>query len=378
MEILRATRAYIHIDSLTHNLAAIRESVPPGTRICAAVKADAYGHGAARVGAELRKAGVDYLGVATPFEGLELRESGDTGGIILYGPTTPEEIPVTVAARLEPLAPGREYIKALEAEAGRNTGNGRSLLKVHLKVDTGMGRIGCRPDEALTLARLIDASPRLELAGLATHFPVGDSDADENIEFTRTQIAALKTVAEKIKAAGINPGIIHAANSGGIAFLPQEAALSMVRPGIALYGYGPAMPQGGPLRPVMELKTRITAIKKIRTGETVSYGRTWRAAEETRIATLPVGYADGYSRLLSNRAKVLIGGRLHPVVGTVCMDQTMVRLEGRRDINLYDEVTLFGPDPAGPNADDLADIMGTISYEITCGISRRVPRVYID
>lgn len=381
MEIIRATRAYIHIDSLLNNLSTIRGTVPPGTPICAAVKADAYGHGAIKVAVALREAGVEYLGVATPFEGRELREAGDTGNIILYGPTTPEEISVTVTAGIEPLVPSREYLKALEAEVGRYEKSGRmneshSSIKVHLKVDTGMGRIGCRPDEAPDLARLIDASPRLKLAGIATHFPVGDSDAAEDLDFTRGQIAKIKNVAEKIESAGINPGILHAANSGGIRI--PEAALGMVRPGIALYGYGPGMPKGAPLRPVMEVKTKITAIKKIQAGQTVSYGRTWRAAEDAWIATLPVGYADGYSRLLSNRARVLIAGRTHPVVGTICMDQTMVHLDSVKDIDLFDEATLFGPDTNGPNAEELAGIMGTISYEITCGVSRRVPRIYID
>ena len=374
MDVIRATRAYIHLDSLASNLAAVRRAVPPGTLVCAAVKADAYGHGAIRVAAALRNAGVEYLGVATPFEGLELREAGDEGGIILYGPTVPEEVPVTVAAGLEPMATNPEYVDALGAEAAVRPGPKKNL-RVHLKVDTGMGRVGCRPEDAPRLAERIAASGSLELAGLATHFPVGDSDTEENLEFTRRQIAALKDVAAEIAAAGIDPGIIHAANSGGVAFMP-EAALDMVRPGIALYGYGP-VPPGAALRPVMEMKTRITAVKKVRAGETVSYGRTWHADEDAWIATLPVGYADGYSRLLSNRARVLIGGRTHPVAGTVCMDQTMVRLDAAGGISLYDEATLFGPDPAGPDAEELAGIMGTISYEVTCGISRRVPRIYV-
>ena len=374
MEILRATRAYIHLDSLASNLAAVRGTVPAGTLVCAAVKADAYGHGALRVAEALRDAGVEYLGVATPFEGLELREAGDKGGIILYGPTTPEEIPVTVSAGLEPMAPGREYILALAGEAaGRGKGK---PLRVHLKVDTGMGRVGCRPEEAPALARLIAETPALELAGVATHFPVGDSQAEDHLGFTRGQVALLKGVADEIAASGIDPGILHAANSGGVAF-GSGTELGMVRPGIALYGYGPGLSSGESLCPVMELKTRITAVKKIRAGETVSYGRTWEAPEDSWVATLPVGYADGYSRLLSNRARVLIKGRTHPVVGTVCMDQMMVRLDGEGDIAPYDEVTLFGPDPAGPDAEELAGLMGTISYEVTCGISRRVPRIYV-
>ncbi|MCK5248535.1 MAG: alanine racemase, partial [Spirochaetaceae bacterium] len=187
----------------------------------------------------------------------------------------------------------------------------------------------------------------------------------------------LNAVTEEIRSAGIDPGVIHAANSGGIALSP-ETAFGMVRPGIALYGYGAPIRRGHPLKPVMELKTRITALKKVPPGTTVSYGRTWKSSSECWIATLPVGYADGYSHLLSNRARVLIAGKRHPVAGTVCMDQLMVDLGQDTDVRLHDEVVLFGPDPEGPDAEELADIIGTISYEITCGISARVPRVYID
>ena len=374
-EIIRATRAIIHLDALKANLDNIRNVIPAGTAVCAAVKANAYGHGVLPVARTLRDSGVEVLGVSSPFEGQELRDGSDKGRILLLVPTVPEEIPLTLAAGLELMVTGETYLQSLEEaltgmpEAGP--------VSVHLKVDTGMGRVGCRPKEAAGLARKITAHPRMVLTGITTHFPSADSDVPEDIAFTRKQAEHLKAVVEEIRSAGIDPGVIHAANSGGIALSP-ETAFGMVRPGIALYGYGAPIRQGRPLKPVMELKTRITALKKVPPGTTVSYGRTWKSSSECWIATLPVGYADGYSHLLSNRARVLIAGKRHPVAGTVCMDQLMVDLGQDTDVRLHDEVVLFGPDPEGPDAEELADIIGTISYEITCGISARVPRVYID
>jgi alanine racemase len=288
--IVRATRALIRLDALASNLKIIRETIPPGTLICAAVKANAYGHGSVPVSRALRAAGTEILGVATPFEGLELRDSGDPGRIILFGPTVPEEIPVTIETNLEPMVTGREYLNDLLTALAAHSSPRR--LSVHLKIDTGMGRVGCTPDQAPILARLIHESSNLELAGLATHFPVADSWEPADIEFTRSQAAALDALAKQIRADGIEPGLVHAANSGAVAISP-ETSRGMVRPGIALYGYGAEVPHRR-WTPVMEIRSRITAIKKVSAGDTVSYGRTWTAKEETHIATIPVGYADGY------------------------------------------------------------------------------------
>jgi alanine racemase len=372
---IRATRACINLETLKENLNSVRRSVPEGTAICAAVKANAYGHGVLRVAQALRDSGVEVLGVSSPFEGEELRNGGDRGRILLFGPTIPEEVPLTLTAELEPMVTGELYLDAIE-EAVMNVSL-TGPIRVHLKIDTGMGRVGCRPEEAVGLARRIAANPDMELAGTTTHFPSADSEDSDDIEFTRKQGRILEAAAQEIRAAGIHPGVIHAANSGGIALSP-ETSFGMVRPGIALYGYGPRLRSGQPLKPVMELKTRITAIKKINAGATVSYGRTWKSPRECWIATLPVGYADGYSRLLSNKAQVLINGTRYPVAGTVCMDQIMVDLGPDTDVKLYDEAVLFGPDTAGPDAEELAEIIGTISYEVTCGISARVPRIYAD
>jgi len=399
VEPIRATRVRIHLDTLRKNLTSLRKVLPRKVGICAAVKANAYGHGVLPVATTLRNAGVEVLGVSSPFEGIELREGGDEGRILLLGPTVEDEIPLTIAARLEPVITDAAYLSSFEkilamdfGPAGGNSVDWASKFKfmkhhllnpggiggklaVHLKIDTGMGRVGCRPEETLALAKRISNNPRLFLAGTATHFPSADSDSPENIAFTESQIACLREVAGKLREAGINPGSIHASNSGGIAISPKSS-LDMVRPGIFLYGYGIALNAKTCPIPIMEFVTRITAIKKVTRGTCISYGRTWKAPKDTWIATLPVGYADGYPRLCSNRSEVLISGKRYPIVGAVCMDQMMVDLGSSTSTRLGDEAILFGPQ--GPDAAELAGLIGTISYEIICGISPRVPRVFVD
>ena len=374
-DVVRATRARIHLDLLRSNLRAIRRGIPKGTAICAAVKANAYGHGAIRVSRMLREEKVEVLGVSSPFEGQELRQAGDTGRILIFGPTVPEEVELTIEAGLETMVTDRAFLQVLEAKA--EAAGASRIVPVHLKVDTGMGRVGCRPDEALQLARRIANHPKITLVGLATHFPSADSPDRADKEFTAEQAAALSKVASELIDSGIDCGTLHASNSGGLAS-GRRFSFAMVRPGIALYGYGNPVTPHIRLRPVMELVTQITALKTVSPGQTVSYGRTWRAERKTVVATLPVGYADGYPRLLSNRADVLIHHRRRPVAGTVCMDQTMVDLGEGTDVSLYDEAVLFGPDPEGPDAGELGELTGTIPYEIICGIGVRVPRVYID
>ena len=373
----RATHVRINLRSLRNNLERIRGCLSPRTRICAAIKADAYGHGSVPVARTLRKAGVYMLGVSSPLEALPLREAGDTGPVLLYGPTVPEEIALSIDLDLELMLTDRVYLGNIENELAR--GRRLSPLRLHLKVDTGMGRIGCQPDEALELAWAVVRNPRLELAGLATHFPSADSEGKEDMEFTRRQIGVFQGVVESLERAGIRPAITHMANSGAVA-LHSDSAREMVRPGLALYGYqcdsGLASSSLIGLEPVMELCSRVTALRLVPPGGSVSYGRTWTASRPTWIGTVPVGYADGYPRCLSNRASVLIHGRRYPVAGRVCMDQLMVDLGTRTDVCLYDSVRLFGP--GEPDAAELARLAGTIPYEITCGITRRVPRVYLE
>jgi alanine racemase len=235
--------------------------------------------------------------------------------------------------------------------------------------------MGTRPENAAELAAFIVSQKSLKLGGMATHLSVSDSLDPADIAYTKAQLSRFREAAESIKKAGIDPGLLHAANSGALCF-HEDAYFDLIRPGIFVYGYSPAagIPGGLEAEPVMELRSAVVFIKKVRKGEDVSYGRTWTAPEDTYIGTLPVGYADGLPRLLSNRHSVYINGRPYPQVGRICMDQCMVNLGPRTDVKRGDEAVIFGPDVE--TAADIAAKIGTISYEILCNINKRVPRVY--
>jgi len=374
MDAVQATRAIVHLDAFSGNLRSIRERV--GERlVCALVKADAYGHGAAVIARASLAAGASFLGIARAEEGAALRKDGIEAPILLFPQPLPEEIPEIVKNRLTPLVSDGEFAAILDRSAAESG----ARLSVHLKIDTGMGRTGCLPAEAPALARQIAASAALEYAGTATHLAVADSAAPDDRAFTERQIACFNGALDGIRAAGLNPGIVHAANSGAIILHPG-AWFDMVRPGILLYGYktveeadtGPTPPLS--VKPVMELRTSVVLIKPVKKGETVSYGRTWAAPQDTHIAVLPVGYADGLPRLASNKWQAVIGGKTYPLVGRVCMDQCMADIGVNPTVRRWDEASLFGG-PA-PSAAVLAERVGTIPYEITCNINKRVPRVY--
>jgi alanine racemase len=332
------------------------------------VKADAYGHGAVPVATAALKAGVQYLAVATVDEGIELREAGITVPVLLLSIPLPDELPAVAAHNLSPLIGDREFAEAA-ALAARQAGK---RLSVHLKVDTGMGRVGCSPEEAAELAACVAASPFLALEGTATHLAVADSPAEADRAYTQEQLARFRTAAEGIRRAGFDPGLLHAANSRAVIF-HEDSWFDMVRPGIILYGYG-APGRTPEVEPVMELVTRIVFLKRVKAGETVSYGRTWTAPGDTVIATLPVGYGDGLPRRLSGNLSVRIRDAMYPLAGRICMDQCMVDLGPDTDIRRWEPVTIFGGD--APSAADLAARLGTIPYEITCDINKRVPREY--
>jgi alanine racemase len=366
---MRATRAIIHLDHLRENIALVKEKT--GCMLCMPVKADAYGHGALPVSRTALASGASCLAVATVAEGEELRRGGISAPVLLLSIGLPEEIPQIVDAELEPLAADGEYIEALAAEAKR----AGKRLGLHLKIDTGMGRIGCRPSEAAKLAARIAGDPHLRLAGTATHFAVSDSPGEDQRAYTEKQLAAFLEAVKNIEAAGIDPGLVHAANTGAVTF-HNNSWFTMVRPGILLYGYPPCS-EGKPVmavKPLMELVSSVVFIKTLRKGESVSYGRTWTAEEDTVIGTLPLGYADGLPRAVGNKWQVLAGNELRPLVGTICMDQCMVDLGKHTSLKRWDQLTVFGG--RAPHAGDLAARAGTIPYEITCNINKRVPRVY--
>ncbi len=372
---LRATRALIHLKNLRYNLDKIRGLIGPDRKICLAVKADAYGHGAVAVSRAALARGVNTLAVSNVDEGRELRESGITAPIILMGYPVEEELPDLLKFRLEPFVGDEEFLRRIDQAVRKK---GHRPLDIHIAVDTGMGRIGCPPENAPSLALRADALEGVRIAGLCTHFPVSDSEEADDKDFTRQQILSLSQIRKEILSMNINPGLIHAANSGGI-LQHEPSHLDMVRLGISAYGYVPDswLSKNYKLKPVMELKTRISFLKTVPAGTSISYGRTWAPEHPTVVATLPVGYGDGYSRLLSGKAEVLYKGKRYPVAGRICMDQMMVDMGPDTDARVGDEITLFGPDPAGPDAEELAGKIGTIPYEISCAVNKRVPRTTI-
>ncbi len=377
---MRGTRVVIHLDNLKRNITLIRERAG-GRAVCASVKADAYGHGAVPVARSCLEAGARCLAVATVDEAAELRLAGIRAPILLLSPPMPSELSRAALLDLTLLAGDNELIAAYNAAAEAVS----VRATVHLKVDTGMGRAGCRPSDAALLARQAASLPNIRLKGMATHLAVSDSQAPSDTLYTKEQIRRFVSAVDAVRAEGIDPGVVHAAASGGI-LLHEDAWFDMVRPGILLYGYAPSWALEGILsfEPVMELESHIVFIKDVKQGESISYGRTWTAPYDTRVATLPIGYGDGLNRLLSNRWSVLIGNRLYPIVGRICMDQCMVDIGMDSPIKKYDKAVIFGgsllqtdisPQNA-PTMQNMAALLGTIPYEITCSITRRVPRVF--
>ncbi len=370
-----ASRATVDLSAIVHNLGLVRER--SGDRaVMFAVKADAYGHGAVAVSREMEATGAaDWLAVATVAEGQELVEAGICLPILKLSAADPQDVDAAVAAGIRlTVLDGRTVRQAEEASAraGRRT-------RVHIGVDTGMGRIGLPPERLDEVAAAVDASPHLDLEGVFTHLPI--SDVPEGRDFTVSQIARFRgAVAAVERRRGPIPQV-HVANSGAI--LGHDlTGTTMVRAGIVGYGYDPD--PGGPysrglgLRPALSWTSRISFLKTVEAGTTIGYGRTWTAPRRTVIATVPVGYADGYPRLLSNRGRVLVGGEARPVAGRVCMDQIMIDLGPSSAAAVGDKVVLIGGQgQAVITADDLAGLTGTISYEITCGISRRVDREWV-
>ena len=368
------TSAIIHLDRFLRNFEAVRNLIGQERHICVPVKADAYGHGALKIAQTALKAGAFCLGVGTVGEGADLRKEGIDAPILLFTQPHPQEIPAVLEKNLTPFVSEASFANALNKKAV-DLG---LKLPIHMKIDTGMGRIGCLAEDALELARHISSCPGLELAGIATHFAVSDSAAAADIAYTQQQTRLFVQAVETIKTAGINPGIVHAANSGAVVQHPSTW-FDMVRPGLFLYGYDLSAGAVPRPEPVMELKTTVALIKKIKKGDSVSYGKTWIADKDTHIGVLPVGYADGFPRLASGKWQVVIGGSAYPQIGRICMDQCCVDLGTDLKVHQWDEAVVFGAvlGEIAMDAAALAGLTGTIPYEITCNINKRVPRVYI-
>ena len=337
------------------------------TQVLAAVKANGYGHGAVPVARHLSREGVTWFGVATPTEALELRSGGIEARILLFGPTL-ERLPELVDADVALTVAGGESLDALlAADLPR-------AARVHLKVDTGMARLGATPTEALALAMAVARAPGLVLEAVWTHFACADQLAHPA---NAAQLEAFRGFLDMLERRGLAPELVHASNSAATLTLP-EAAFDLVRPGIALYGYhaGPELAVVEPgLRPAMTMAAPGTHVKRIARGTAVSYGHAWSAPRDTTLATVRCGYADGYARALSNGAPARVGAATVQVAGRVCMDQLLLDV-GDLEVAVGDMTHLFGP--AGPTADDLALAIGTIPYEILTSVAPRVQRTYVS
>ncbi len=367
---LRPTFAEIDLEAFDRNLDAIAAPLPAESRILAVLKADAYGHGAVELArrCEGKAAGI---AVALLEEAIELREGGIELPILILGPLTAPQFDVLFEKGFTPGLVGPEELAALHARARATSWKG----DVHIKLDSGMGRMGFLPEELETLARMLRELDGVRVAGIYTHFA---SATDPNDPFTLEQTERFEAMAERLRELGIDAPLHHLANSAAIVRGLVRAG-EWVRAGIVLYGAEPLDGESRRLEPVMRWTTRIARLKTIPPGSSVGYGRTFVAGRPTRVATLPVGYADGYSRRLSGSAHVLIGGRRAPIVGRISMDLITVDVTDLPSVAPGEEVTLLGRDGAEEiSAEELAAKLGTISYEVLCDVGARVPRVYRD
>lgn len=385
---MRCTKAVVYSENLRNNFREIKKNVRDGVKICCAVKANAYGNGAVVSAKIAEEMGASYLAVATVDEGIELRKGGIRISILLLSPCAPDEFDVLIQNNITPLVFDEEIITEFSYAVKREKWQS---YEVFLAVDTGMGRIGCFPEDAGCIAKKIIDTKILKLAGTITHFSVADSISEENIQYTISQYNRFLDAIKNIEQLGINAGIkTCSASAASIAF--PEFQMDMVRPGIILYGYYPdeitkkyllSRNISLDLIPVMQFETKVAAIRHFKKGMSVSYGRTWQVEKETDIAVLPVGYADGLLRRNSPGMKVTINGRAYSVVGRICMDQCMVDIGmNNPNVKRWDTAIIFGPKKITGHcslfdADDIAEQNGTISYEVMTSISQRVPRVII-
>jgi alanine racemase len=374
----RPTWAEIDLNNLAANFNKIKQRVSPAARVMAVVKANAYGHGAVECARRLVKEGVDWFGVALPEEGIELREAGISQPVLCLGGYWPGQAALCVQQRLTPVVYRLEMIESLNRAAA----NAGVVVDVHVKVDTGMGRLGIRFDQLSEFVSALEPFRNVRIDGLMSHLAAADDATCEPL--TRDQIQRFDNAVGLFRDHGYRPTHLHLANSAGV-FGHRESWGNMVRPGGVLYGLWrdvlPLSVSNAELLPVMSVHSRISLLKWVPPGETIGYGCTFEASRRSLIATVPIGYHDGYMRGLSNRAHVIVRGLYAPVVGRVSMDLTLVDVTNVPDVEIDEQVTLLGWNSQNHElkitAEDLARISGTLSYEVTCGVSERVPRVYV-
>jgi len=370
----RPTWAEIDLEALAHNYRVIRDHVGDGVKLLAAVKANAYGHGAVECARRLEREGADWFGVALPEEGLELRRAGVQRPILCLGGFWKGQEAACFQNDLTPVVYRLDMIESLD-QAARDAG---VSAKVHVKIDTGMGRLGVRTDQLSQFIEGLQRMRHVRVDGLMTHLAVADDEAKQ--DFTDAQLRTFAEGVRVFREHGFAPTFIHTANSAAT-FARARDGENLVRPGGTLYGFTsdvlPANIDRPPLRPVMSLYSRIMLLKRVPRGQKLGYGTTFETQRDSLIATLPIGYDDGFARALSNRGRVIVRGQFAPVVGRVSMDLTLIDVTGVTGVELDDRVILLGGDGGAKiTAEEIGATAGTISYEITCGISDRVPRIY--
>lgn len=358
--------AEVDLDALRENLAWIRHRAGARVKVITVVKADAYGHGLKPIAGLLMQSGTDIFGVANLTEAQAIRSVGKGWPILMLGACLPDEIELAVRDEVMPTLSTVEEVERFSAAATR----ARKVSHVHVKIDTGMGRLGARPMDALELIRRIKSVPGLILQGIYTHFAAVEEDA----AFSKSQIELFKGVLREIKAAGVRVPLVHANNTGAL-LLERSSIFNAIRPGLLVFGVVPPMRrQVTPrVRPALSWKCRVTLIREVARGTALSYGGTFVAPKNMRVATLSAGYGDGYLRAASNRAQVLVGGVCCPIVGRITMDQMLADVSHVPNAGAGDEVILIGGDIS---ANDVAGWAGTIPWEVLTAITYRVPRVY--
>lgn len=371
---MRPTATYIDLDALAFNFHASKRFIGDDVSYMAVVKADAYGHGAVECALRLETEGVDWFGVAIPEEGVELRKAGVTRPILCLGSFWPGQEQLIIEHGLTPVIFSVETARRLSDLLGDKS------INIHVKIDTGMGRVGVRWPDARTFARELKAYSNLSIVGIMSHLASADDPSQD--EFTAGQIKRFDEAVGVFEREGFSPQVIDIANSPG-SIRCRASRRGMVRLGGALYGLLsdilPNTSERPELRPVMSLRSRIAHIKDVPAGEGLGYGQTFHTSRASRIALVPIGYADGYPRAMSNRGRVVVNGKFAPVVGRVSMDWTLLDVTDIENAAVGDEVFLIGGSgDTTVTAADLACELDTIGYEITCGISPRVPRVYVE
>ena len=377
----RRTRAEINLKAFKHNLQNLKTALGSKTEIMAIVKADAYGHGALPCAKTAIESGVGYLGAGVIEEGIELRKNGIKDPVLILGGIFADEVADLVHHNLSTILSTSHLAEALSRE-GKKQGK---TVNIHIKIDTGMNRLGVYPEDLLALTEKIGSLPNLKIEALSTHFSSAD---DEDLSITNQQIELFKKALNKLTNAGIIPSLTHLSNTSAIFRFPESHS-KMVRPGLILYGALPSPILNSVVQsfcknenlksfePVMQWKSRIILLKSVQKGQALSYSRKYFTQKDSRIATIPIGYADGLSRRLSNNMEVLVKGKRVPQVGTICMDMSLIDVSEVPNVQIGDEVVIFGKQGEEViQVEELAQKANTLPYEILCNVGKRVPRIY--